>query len=43
MSRYKYLTLADRIKLDHLYSNGDRSQDIAEALDMLIYSLLDDE
>ena len=32
MSRYKYLTLADRIKLERLYSNGDRPQDIADAI-----------
>lgn len=32
MSSYKYLTLADRIKLERLYSNGDRPQDIADAI-----------
>lgn len=32
MSRYKYLTLADRIRLERLYQNGDRPQDIADAI-----------
>lgn len=32
MSKYRYLTLADREKLEGLYTNGDRPQDIADAL-----------
>ena len=32
MSRYRYLTLEDREKLEGLYLNGDRPQDITDAI-----------